>query len=146
MIEFNNNSHGDQIAKQARCTFDPKRDIVISNLRGNELLGGVIYTEYTGTSIKIHVASFSKRWISRDGLWLVFDYAFNQLGVKKIIGVIRLSNLKAFDFNQHLGFNVETRIRDVFPDGDAVVMGMYRAQCRWLDLKPRNVQRRQHGR
>jgi hypothetical protein len=25
-------------------------------------------------------------------------------------------------------------------------MGMYRAQCRWLDLKPRNVQRRQHGR
>jgi hypothetical protein len=45
-----------------------------------------------------------------------------------------------------LGFTVETRIRDVFPDGDAVVMGMYRAQCRWLDLKPRNVQRRQHGR
>jgi RimJ/RimL family protein N-acetyltransferase len=109
-------------------------------------LGGVIYTEYTGCSIKMHVASFNTRWISRDGLWLVFDYAFNQLGVKKIIGMQRSSNLKAFDFAQHLGFTVETRIRDVFPDGDAVVMGMYRAQCRWLDLKPRNVQRRQHGR
>lgn len=144
MIELNNERHGWCIASEARCAYDPKQDIVLSNFQGNgELLGGVIYTDFAVASIKAHVAGFSKRWLTRDMLWILFDYPFNQLKVGKIIGVIRSSNLKAVAFNEHLGFTVETRIRDVFPDGDAVVMSMYRAQCRWLNMKPRTLQRRQ---
>lgn len=87
----------------------------------------------------MHVAAFRPRWINRDLLWAAFHYPFVQLGVKKVFGQVPEDNTKALELNRNLGFKEETRIADVYPEGDMVLMSMYKADCRWLSIKPRGI-------
>lgn len=139
MIELNNHQHGVAIAGKARCQYHPESDVVFSNSRGNELLGGFIYTDFTGSCVNVHMAAFSKRWLSPDMVWLMFDYPFAKLGVRKIVAKIKASNTAALDFSEHLGFTAEARIRHFFPDGDAVIVSLYRENCRWLGMRKRTL-------
>lgn len=143
MIHQNNISHGFAIAAAAGCSYNPSEDQVLSRVtsEGN-LLGGVIFTSYTGASICMHTAGFAPNWISKDLLWICFDYPFVQLRCSKVLALIPSSNLKALDFNRRLGFTVETTIKEVYPDGDAIVISMDRSACRWLGLKPRRLSAR----
>lgn len=139
MIEFGNVEHGRAIAQAIPRNYNPAVDPVISHVGASgELLGGVIYDGFTGPCIFAHQASFSKHWLSRDMLWVIFDYPFNQLSCKKICGTIPSSNQALLAFNVKLGFKVEAVIKDAYRDGDMLVMSMKRDECRWLDLKPRS--------
>lgn len=142
MILFNIKSHGQQLADKAGFTFNPVGDVIISRVNnGGELLGGVIFRDFNKQSIGIHVASFVPNWINRDLLWVVFDYAFNQCGVAAIFGSTPAHNTKALAFNFRIGFKELTRIPEVFPEGDLVVLRMRREECPWLGIKPRYLKR-----
>jgi RimJ/RimL family protein N-acetyltransferase len=136
---INDMEHGERIARLAGVIFNPRAHQVVSRMRGGELLGGVIFTDYTRASITVHMAGFMKNWANRDLIWCVFHYAFNQLGVGKVFGQVPASNEESMRNTLKLGFSVETRVKDVFVDGDLVVVSMYRDQCRWLKLKPRGL-------
>jgi hypothetical protein len=58
MIEFNKR-HGEKIAEAAGFLFNPTHDVVVARTddRG-KLLGGVVFYDYTGRSISMHVAGF----------------------------------------------------------------------------------------
>lgn len=140
-IESGNIEHGFQIARAIPRNYNPAVDIVISNVnKSGELLGGVIYDGYTGSCIFIHQAGFSKYWLSRDMLWVAFDYPFNQLGCSKVCGTIPSSNPQLLAINKKIGFIVEATIKGAYPGADMLVLSMERDQCRWLDLKPRSLQ------
>lgn len=139
MIHTGNHNHGHAIAKSAGTVYNPAVDIVISRTEESVLLGGVVYNGYTGASINIHMAGFTPRWASRDMLWVCFDYPFNQLGCKKIFAQIPAQNTRAVKIDLKLGFTFEVLIKDVFVGDDLVVLSMTREDCRWLDLKPRNL-------
>jgi RimJ/RimL family protein N-acetyltransferase len=141
MIRYCNEDDGRAIGAAVYPCYLPSAHTVISRVRDGKLLGGVIYSEYTGASIQMHIASFDKRWVCRDGLWVVFDYPFTQLGCKKVFGRVPASNEKALAFDLRLGFTLEHTERDAMPDGDLHVLSMYREQCRWLNLRPRGVAR-----
>lgn len=132
MITAGNLDHAHAIGKATGYFFNPACDVVISREKDGKLLGGVIFTLFTGASISTHVASFDPCWVDRDLVWIVFNYAFEQLGVGKIICRIPASNRKAIEFGYKLGFMLETRISDVFPDGDQLIISMRRENCRWL--------------
>lgn len=104
--------------------------------RNDRLMGGVFFTDFNYASVQIHVASFAPNWINKQLLWLVFDYPFNHLKVKKLIGLVPETNKAAQSFDIGLGFVLETTVKDVFPNGDMLVFGMYREQCRFLDMRP----------
>lgn len=143
MILFNNSDHGKRIAHAIPRNYNPAVDPVISHVDAEgKLLGGVIYDGYTGPCVFAHQAAFSKHWLSRDMLWMIFDYPFNQLKVKKICGTIPSCNQALLAFNFKLGFTVETAIKDAYPDGDMLILSMTRASCRWLNVKPRAYERR----
>lgn len=139
MIVFNNIEHGYRIAKAAGCTFNPEVDRVISVTREGNLVGGNIFTGYTGASIHTHTAGFAPGWATRDFLWCIFDYCFNQLGCKKVFGQVCESNKRALEIDLKLGFKIVARIEDVFPDGACFVLEIAREDCRWLNLKPRGL-------
>lgn len=140
MIVFGNESHGHAIAQKAGATYNPAADMCIANVGPDGgLLGGVIYSGYTGSSIGIHMASFDPRWATVDMVWVAFHYPFVQLGCKKVFGQVPASNSKALELDLRLGFKEVARIEDVFPDGDLVVLAMDREDCRWLRLKPRGL-------
>lgn len=100
-----------------------------------KLIAGVLYDTYNGASIAMHVAGHARSWMTREYLWMCFHYPFEQLKVKKVIGLVSENNGQARRFDEHLGFVLETRIKDAHPDGDLLIYSMTRQQCRFLELK-----------
>jgi hypothetical protein len=142
-IEMGNIAHGLAIASAIPRNYNPDVDPVISHTnKDGALLGGVMYDGFTGSCIFMHQAGFSKSWLSRDMLWMVFDYPFNQLKCSKVCGTIPSSNPELLDFNKRIGFILEASIKGGYPTGDLLVLSMERDQCRWLDVKPRTYERR----
>lgn len=138
-IEFNNAEHGYRIAKAAGCIFNPAADQVIAVTSQGKLLGGNIFTGFTGASIHTHTAGFEPNWATRDFLWVLFDYPFNQLGCRKVFGQVPETNTRALEIDLKLGFKIVAKIDDVFPDGACLVLSLAREDCRWLKLKPRGL-------
>lgn len=137
MILFNDYRHGNDIAVAAGASFNPKVDQCIARVdRDGELMGGVVYQNFTGHSIGIHVAGFRDDWINKDMLWVCFHYPFVQLGCVKMFGQVPASNRQALEFDLKLGFKEVARIADVYADCDLVVIAMSRDECRWLRLRP----------
>lgn len=101
--------------------------------KDGKLVAGVLYDHYNGASIAMHVAAEGKRWLNRDYLWFCFWYPFEQLKVKKVIGLVPSTNEAALKFDLHLGFVEEGRIADAVPDGDLILLTMTRQQCRYLE-------------
>jgi hypothetical protein len=104
--------------------------------KDGELVAGVVFNEYSGTSINIHVAAEpGKRWMNRDFLFRVFAYPFLQLHCRRVTGLVRVDNLPAQKFDEHLGFVREGLIRSACADGtDMILYGMLASECRFLRL------------
>jgi RimJ/RimL family protein N-acetyltransferase len=140
MIRLNAHEHGHAIANAADCVYNPAVDTCISRVdQDGELLGGVIFTAYTGASVHLHMAGFCDHWANRDLIWCIFDYPFNQLGCKRVFGQVRVSNTKALEIDLKLGFKIVAEIDDVYPDGGVYVLSMSRQDCKWLSVKPRHI-------
>lgn len=137
MIVFNSHDFAELIARASGTSYRPGHDVSIARMAHGELLGGVVFSNWTRQSIGIHSAGFWPNWVNRDLLWCVFNYPFNQLGVSNIIGQVAADNAPALKFNFNLGFREVARVPDVFqgPFGkgiECVVMQMHRPDCRFL--------------
>lgn len=53
--------------------------------------------------------------------------------------MVPATNYTALEFDLKLGFIEETIIRDVYREGDMIVLSMYKDDCRWLKLKPQTI-------
>lgn len=143
MIHFGDKGHIAVIEEACGHIFNHRADVCISSSVGEKLLGGVIYEGFTGASIQAHIAGFHPFWLTRDLLWIMFDYPFTQLKVETIFSQIRESNRAALEFNRKLGFKEVSRIEGVFPDGQCVLTKLTRPECRWLNITPRTLTRGQ---
>ena len=123
---------GQWVAEAAGVAWSNKTT-AIGWLSEGQLVCGILYDSFTGASIAMHSRVTNPRKVSREWLWAIFDYPFNQLGVKRVSGLVSTANLKAQRVNEHLGWKRETTLADYFPDGDGIVYIMRREDCRWLD-------------
>lgn len=139
MIEFGNINHGLAIACAAGTLIDLGNDVIISHTRNDKLLGGVVYYDFTGKTVAIHVAGFDPGWLSRDLLWVTFHYAFVQLKCASIFAEIRSRNIKTIAFVKRIGFSEEVIIPEVFPEDDLVIYRLREAECKWHRIKPLNI-------
>ena len=99
------------------------------------LIAGIVFNNYTRSSISIHVAATDKHWMSKDLLRLTFAYPFKQLKVNRVTGLVRVDNPEAIKFNKRLGFKPEGVVRCGDDDGtDLILMGMLPSECRWLEI------------
>lgn len=137
MIVFNNAQAGALIASKCNTVYNPNSDACIARVVAGEIVGGALYQAYTGKSIVMHMASVKSNWATPDGVWLAFHYPFVKLGVAIILGYVNSGNLRALRFNKGIGFKVEATIKDVYPDGDLVIMTMKPEDSLGLRIKPR---------
>lgn len=109
------------------------------------ILAGVLYDQFNGASISMHVASDgTRRWLNREFLRYAFSYPFEQLGVRRITGLVPSTNMDARRFDEHLGFVHEATLSQAGPGGcDLLVYRMFRGDCRWLEPHKRGLS---HGR
>lgn len=134
------------LAEDIGIPFFVGRDHCITRVgKSGQMLGGVIFSEFTGASVCIHVHGYTGNWISKDMLWVTFHYPFEQLGVNMLLGKIDSSNTHALTFNRKLGFKEVARVPGVYPTGALVIMSMCRPDCRWLALRPKILRTGLHG-
>ena len=109
----------------------------IGIVKHGKLEVGIMYDGYTGRGGSIMMSSRcdNPKATSKWFYWAIFDYPFNQLGVKRITGFVPAWNLAAQRFDEHLGFVREATLEDVLPEGDLIIYRMKRQDCRWLTLK-----------
>lgn len=102
-----------------------------------KLIAGVVWNLYNGPSLCMHVASEpGVRWLNKEFLFRSFAYPFLQLGCHRVTGLVRVDNLEAQRFDEHLGFKREGLIRRGASDGtDIILYGMLKEECRWLEIK-----------
>ena len=140
-IILNDPDYGHEIARATNTFYDPKCSANIVRTRDGEVLAGAIYTQFTGPSVIMHQAVFEEHGLNRDLLFVAFDYPFNQLAVKRIFGFVKETDEKVLAFNRHLGFREVARIEGMYEhDITCIVMRMDREECRFLSIKPRNIQ------
>lgn len=121
------------VAERAGCDVHAWAGYVCIGVeQGDDLVAGVVLESFTGSNANIHVAGVGRHWLNRALLFTVFDYAFNQLGLRRLTGYVQANNANALRFDTHLGFVPEAVIRDGAPSGDVIVLAMYPETCRYL--------------
>lgn len=112
-----------------------------------QLVGGCVFTNYTGRDIHGHLGGVGN-WLTRRFLGECFRYIFVTLGCARATGLVAASNIKAQRFDESMGFVYEGTLREYLPDGeDAYIYGMLRSECRWLKagLLKHDTQRKTTG-
>lgn len=105
----------------------------IGLLENGRIIGGVVYTTYTGNGIMMNVAGGYKGWINRAFIRAAFAYPFKQLGCTRVSGLVRVDNFAAQQFDERLGFKREGLVRRGDDDGtDLIMYGMLREECKWI--------------
>ena len=101
--------------------------------RNGSLVAGVAYANWNGVNVECHIASDeSRRWATRQYLWTIFDYPFNQLKVNRITVCIGEGNRQSQRFVVHLGFELETTLEAAHPSGNLLIYRMWKKDCRWI--------------
>lgn len=139
MILTNVVPHGYAIAQVLGRGYNPMTDACISRSHNHTLLCGVIYQEYTKSSIQMHTATFYRNSYGADMLWVMFHYPFVALEVKVLFAPVEAVNGRSIALCQKLGFKEVARIADYYPSGAQCLYAMRREECRWLSLKPRTL-------
>lgn len=96
------------------------------------IIGAVLFDQFNGANVCMHVASIKKNWLTKQFLWYIFHYAFEILGVKRITGFVCSSNHHAIKFDEHIGFKLEATLKGASPNGDLLVYVMHKDQCRFI--------------
>ncbi len=113
------------------ASFDPATAKGISVLCENGA-ATVLYTDYRKVDIRMHVAGVG-HWLSRAALSVWFGYPFQELGVRRVTGLVARKNRVARRLNEKLGFVQEGCMRHAMENGDHMILyGMLREDCRWL--------------
>ena len=101
--------------------------------KSETLIAGVVYNNFYGRDIQATIASRNPGWASHRVLHAIFAYPFIQLGCSRITAQTRSSNGHARQFLLRLGFQQEGILRNWYENEDAIVMGMIKSECRWIN-------------
>ena len=102
--------------------------------KANALVAGILYDGFTGSNINMHSRILSSEFVTREWLFAIFDYPFNQLGVTRVTGLVNSTNRQAIKVNEHLGWKRETVLKDYFPGADGLVYVMRKEDCQQLNF------------
>lgn len=123
---------GGWVCQRLESEFNEKLSTAIGLEKDGALIAGVLFDNYNGRSIAMHVAAEGSHWMTREFLCACFGYAFNQCKVKKVIGYVDSTNLAARRFDSHLGFVLEAIIPDAGRCEDLYIYSMTPDQCRFI--------------
>ncbi len=101
---------------------------------GGIFVAGCVYNDYyPGVSMHVSIASTSPKWCNRRVLKALFDYPFGQMKVKRLTAYTGSRMVSVRKFLERLGFRQEGIMRQGFADDDAVIYGMLKHECPWIE-------------
>ena len=110
----------------------------IGIIKNQKLIAGVVYHNLRDGQIEASIAVTAKNWANKTILYALFAYPFKQCNGHRILVTVRDNNNKSIKLAKRLGFKHEGKLRQMFPPHDAVLLGMLRSECKWLNIKGNN--------
>ena len=101
-------------------------------LQGTEIIGSVIFQRYRWPDIEVGIFTTSKSWCTRQTLNQIFSYPFQTLNCRRVTAITDSSTPEVCNFIKRLGFVEEGRLRQALPHSDSIILGMLKAECRWI--------------
>lgn len=98
--------------------------------RNGELVAGTLYDFFNGASVFANIAIRGP--ITREWLWFIFFYPFEQLGASVLLGLIAEENQKSLQLAIRFGFFVSGTVPDADPSGPLHLVTLHRRDCRFL--------------
>jgi RimJ/RimL family protein N-acetyltransferase len=124
---------GAWIAAHLESSFAPGSFEAIGLQRAGQLVAGVLYEQWNGSSIVTHIAITGR--ITPSFVAAIFDYPYNVCGVRKIIAPVWSDNARCIALVTNMGFREEARIVDATPTGDIVLFTLTKTDCRFLEAR-----------
>jgi RimJ/RimL family protein N-acetyltransferase len=126
--------------------FNPDLSVGIGWQRDGEIVCGAAFTDYNGININMHIAKLDGETFPPTFIAAIFDYPFNQVGVRRMTGLIPESNAASIAFAERVGGVREGVLRDGARDGNLVIYGLLRSEAdRWLTASFARRLKRQGG-
>lgn len=112
----------------------PREGQGVGWLNGNgDLVAGVMYETFTGSSITATIAIEPETIVSPKFIRAIFYYPFVQLSCKKIIAHVNEHNIRSRRLVERMGFTQEAAIEDFYENGAVIVYSVTAEQCRYLE-------------
>ena len=130
-------SIGDYVKKHAHIHHDVNDWYsYFGYIENNKVLGGLLFSDWDGYNIWVHLALESPRVCQRRFIKMLFTYCFIQLKCGRITAMC----INGYKRNERLlkgtGFVKEGRIRKVMKVNgkfiDGALYGMLKEECRWV--------------
>ena len=116
--------------------FGPFTTMGVFDDRGTRpvLIAGAVFHRFRTFDMEITFAADTPRWATRGVIRAILDYPFNQVGCERVTTIVGRKNKRSRKLQKGLGFKEEGIVRRGY-DGrqDAVIYGMLRCECRWLE-------------
>jgi RimJ/RimL family protein N-acetyltransferase len=127
---------GPWVCDRAGGTWTPGRGTAIGkiNTLTGELQAGVLYEDWNGANIVMHIAA-EGNWATKKFLGVMFDYPFNQVKARRITVGICSTNKKCIQLVERMGFTLEYKLAQATPSGDLHLFRMFRNECKYLEGK-----------
>lgn len=132
------------VAKSNQAVFQ-KDAVGIGQLRGSELVAGVVYDNYNGNNVVGAITVSAPP--TRQFWYAVFSYAFETLGCNRITAYVEEENTKSHNLMRRLGLVEEGKLEKAGADGsDITIYCFWKKDCRMLNWGPNHVQESQDAR
>lgn len=93
-----------------------------------------VFDSFTPVAANVHMAIDNPMVLRYGFLEAIGEYLFNTRSRARIYGLVPSNNQKALKLNLHIGMEQVTTIPNAIDEGvDYIVMGMEKADCRWID-------------
>lgn len=102
------------------------------------LIAGAVFTDYTGSNVTLNLVA-NRGWQKTGFADAMANYAFGQLGVRRVTAHVAAKRKSLIRFYRWQGFQVEGVMRDALPDDDWVIMGLLAKDCRYGGFKDENA-------
>ena len=100
-----------------------------------ELIAVAGFDGWSGHIVELLCAGTPGRhWLSKDMLVQMFRLAFIVKNVNIVITRVSTNNAVSLRATEKVGFTEQCRLKDGADDGDLIIYGLYRDECRWLNV------------
>lgn len=124
------------VGSELECYFEPAAKAIGLVLKGRIIAGVVYHTYRPGYNIEMSIASITPRWANENSLRAFFTYPFIQLNLPRVTAVTSNKATSVQKFLERLGFIKEGMMREAHPDGDALIYGLLRKDCKYIEELP----------
>lgn len=117
--------------------YSPYSAVGIHSSVSRVLLGVIIFTEYTGSNVEVHMVTVNKRALDRATIRYIADYVFNYLNCNVLRVKLHSKTQKYIEkYLIRLGFKYEFTLEKYFGvDSDAIMYKFIRDNAtKWIKL------------